>query len=117
MHMHARTRTHTHIHARTHTHTCTHTHAYTHAHTRMHARTRIHIHAYTHTNAHTQVTQGMAGLKVNEEVGHGTIKAPPTHDAEADAQVLRRAMKGLGKHPLVGRQSGAWSTSITVNSL
>ncbi len=44
-----------------------------------------------------QVTKGMAAMKVNEEMGHGTIKAPPTHDAEADAQVLRKAMKGLGE--------------------
>jgi len=35
-------------------------------------------------------------MTVNEEVGHGTIKAPATHDPEADATVLRKAMKGLG---------------------
>ena len=39
----------------------------------------------------------MAQLKVNEEMGHGTIKAPATIDPEADAGVLRKAMKGLGK--------------------
>ena len=38
----------------------------------------------------------MAAMSVNEEVGHGTIKAPATHDPETDAQVLRKAMKGLG---------------------
>lgn len=38
----------------------------------------------------------MAKMNVNEVVGHGTIKAPPTHDPEVDAQVLRKAMKGLG---------------------
>ena len=44
-----------------------------------------------------QVTSQMAQMKVNEEAGHGTIKAPPTIDAEADATVLRKAMKGLGE--------------------
>ena len=39
----------------------------------------------------------MAAMSVNEEVGHGTIKAPATHDPETDAQVLRKAMKGLGE--------------------
>ena len=39
----------------------------------------------------------MAKMSVNEELGHGTIKAPPTHDPEQDATVLRKAMKGLGK--------------------
>ena len=43
-----------------------------------------------------QVTSKMAQMSVNEEVGHGTIKAPPTIDPEADATVLRKAMKGLG---------------------
>ena len=43
-----------------------------------------------------QVTSKMAQMNVNEEVGHGTIKAPPTIDPEADATVLRKAMKGLG---------------------
>ena len=40
----------------------------------------------------------MGQMKVNEEIGHGTIKAPPTHDPEADAEVLRKAMKGIGKN-------------------
>ena len=44
-----------------------------------------------------QVTSQMAQMKVNEEVGHGTIKAPATIDPEVDAGVLRKAMKGLGK--------------------
>lgn len=35
-------------------------------------------------------------MKVNEEVGHGTIKAPASIDPETDAGVLRKAMKGLG---------------------
>ena len=39
----------------------------------------------------------MAQLNVNEEVGHGTIKAPSTIDPETDAGVLRKAMKGLGE--------------------
>lgn len=39
----------------------------------------------------------MAKLQVNEEAGHGTIKAVPTCDPETDAGVLRKAMKGLGK--------------------
>ena len=50
---------------------------------------------------HTQVTKGMAQMSVNEEKGHGTIKAPATHDPETDAGVLRKAMKGLGE--CVGR--------------
>ena len=35
-------------------------------------------------------------MNVNDEVGHGTIKSPASHDPEADAGVLRKAMKGLG---------------------
>ncbi len=38
----------------------------------------------------------MANLKVNTEMGHGTLKAVSSHDPETDAQVLRKAMKGLG---------------------
>ena len=38
----------------------------------------------------------MSGLSVNEETGHGTIKAAASCDPEADAGVLRKAMKGLG---------------------
>lgn len=38
----------------------------------------------------------MSKMTVNEVVGHGTIKAAATCDPEADAQVLRKAMKGLG---------------------
>lgn len=37
---------------------------------------------------------------MNVEVGHGTVKAAPNFDAEVDAQVLRKAMKGLGKDHL-----------------
>ena len=44
-----------------------------------------------------QVTSKMAQMKVNEEVGHGTIKAPASIDPEADATVLRKAMKGIGE--------------------
>ena len=40
----------------------------------------------------------MAELSANEEIGHGTIKAPESHDAEIDAEVLRKAMKGFGKY-------------------
>ena len=39
----------------------------------------------------------MQKLDVNTEIGHGTIKAAPTCDAEADATALRKAMKGIGK--------------------
>ncbi len=49
-----------------------------------------------HTLSSPQVTSQMAALKVNEEIGHGTIRAAATFDAEADAGVLRKAMKGLG---------------------
>lgn len=35
-------------------------------------------------------------MLVNEHKGHGTIKAPPSIDPEADAAVLRKAMKGMG---------------------
>ena len=44
-----------------------------------------------------QVSSKMAKLNVNEETGHGTIKAPASIDPEADATVLRNAMKGLGE--------------------
>ena len=44
----------------------------------------------------SQVTSGMAAMLVNEHKGHGTIKAPPSIDPEADAAVLRKAMKGMG---------------------
>ena len=44
-----------------------------------------------------QVTSGIAAMSVNEQKGHGTIKAPPSIDAEADAAVLRKAMKGMGR--------------------
>lgn len=50
-----------------------------------------------------KITQGMAKLAVNEEVGHGTIKAAATCDPETDAGVLRKAMKGLGNC-----RGGAW---------
>ena len=50
----------------------------------------------SHPSTSSQVTSQMAAMSVNEEVGHGTIKAPASHDPEADAQVLRKAMKGLG---------------------
>ena len=39
----------------------------------------------------------MAAMSVNEQKGHGTIKAPASIDAEADAGVLRKAMKGMGE--------------------
>ena len=39
----------------------------------------------------------MAGMSVNDQMGHGTIKAPSSIDAEADAGILRKAMKGMGK--------------------
>ena len=44
-----------------------------------------------------QMASQMQQLTVNEQVGHGTIKAAPSMDAEADAAVLRKAMKGLGE--------------------
>ncbi len=44
-----------------------------------------------------QVTKGMQNLDVNSERGHGTIKAASSFDAETDAGVLRKAMKGFGK--------------------
>ena len=50
----------------------------------------------------------MAKMSVNEEMGHGTIKAPPTHDPEQDATVLRKAMKGLGK----GEKRACFSVSV-----
>ena len=36
-------------------------------------------------------------MTVDDEVGHDTIKAPATHDPERDSEVVRKAMKGLGK--------------------
>ena len=36
-------------------------------------------------------------MSVNEQKGHGTIKAPASIDPEADAGVLRKAMKGMGE--------------------
>ena len=44
-----------------------------------------------------KVTDEMAATSVNEQKGHSTIKAPATIDAEADAGVLRKAMKGIGE--------------------
>ena len=40
----------------------------------------------------------MAAMSVNDQKGHGTIKAPASIDAEADAGVLRKAMKGIGEN-------------------
>ena len=39
----------------------------------------------------------MAAMNVNVEQGHGTIKGPASIDPEADAGVLRKAMKGIGR--------------------
>ena len=46
-----------------------------------------------------QVASKMAAMGVNDQAGHGTIKAPASIDAEADAGVLRKAMKGIGNTP------------------
>ena len=37
---------------------------------------------------------------MNEEVGHGTIYPSPSFDAEDDAAVLKKAMKGMGESRL-----------------
>ena len=56
----------------------------------------IPIHAHNTHCLIVQVTGKMASMSVNDQQGHGTIKAPASIDAEADAQVLRKAMKGMG---------------------
>ena len=56
---------------------------------------------FTHLNRYQmtlQMTSGMAGMSVNDKKGHGTIKAPASIDPEADAGVLRKAMKGMGEY-------------------
>ena len=39
----------------------------------------------------------MAGMNISQKYGHGTVVAKSPFDAEADCELLRKAMRGAGK--------------------